>query len=77
MITSDCDDQTGQVGKVLGDKWKALSAKDRKPYEDKATEDKKRYETEKLAYQNVRHLYTERRDQADTEQKDDDEEESS
>ncbi|KAF7509974.1 Non-histone chromosomal protein 6 [Endocarpon pusillum] len=51
----------GQVGKVLGDKWKALSAKDRKPYEDKATEDKKRYETEKLAYQN----------------KDEDEEESS
>lgn len=49
----DLDDQPGQVGKVLGDKWKALSTKDRKPYEDKAKQDKERYETEKAAYQNV------------------------
>jgi HMG (high mobility group) box len=38
---------------VLGDKWKALSEKDRKPYEDKAKKDKERYEEEKIAYQNV------------------------
>ncbi|KAL4785689.1 high mobility group box domain-containing protein [Aspergillus varians] len=41
----------GQVGKMLGEKWKALSEKDRKPYEEKAATDKKRYEEEKAAYQ--------------------------
>ena len=41
---------TGQVGKQLGDKWKALSEADRKPYDAKAAADKKRYEEEKAAY---------------------------
>lgn len=45
--------QTGQVGKMLGEKWKHLSDTDRKPYEDKAAADKKRYEEEKNAYHNV------------------------
>ncbi|KAL6235569.1 Non-histone chromosomal protein 6 [Aspergillus navahoensis] len=40
----------GQVGKMLGERWKSLSDKDRKPYEDKAAADKKRYEDEKAAY---------------------------
>ncbi|KPI42651.1 Non-histone chromosomal protein 6 [Cyphellophora attinorum] len=40
----------GQVGKVLGDKWKALSEKGREPYEKKAAADKKRYEDEKAKY---------------------------
>ena len=40
----------GQVGKVLGDKWKALSEKQRQPYEAKAAADKKRYEEEKAKY---------------------------
>lgn len=40
----------GQVGKVLGDKWKALSEKQRAPYEAKAAADKKRYEEEKAKY---------------------------
>jgi hypothetical protein len=35
---------------MLGERWKALSDKDRKPYEDKAATDKKRYEDEKAAY---------------------------
>jgi hypothetical protein len=56
LITSDHKHDAGQVGKVLGDKWKALSEKDRKPYEDKAKKDKERYEEEKIAYQNVCHL---------------------
>jgi len=42
--------QFGQVGKVLGERWKALSAKQRDPYEAKAAADKKRYEDEKAAY---------------------------
>ncbi|KAJ4295788.1 Non-histone chromosomal protein 6 [Collariella sp. IMI 366227] len=40
----------GQVGKLLGERWKALSDKQRAPYEAKAAADKKRYEDEKQAY---------------------------
>ncbi|KFX86169.1 hypothetical protein V490_09193, partial [Pseudogymnoascus sp. VKM F-3557] len=40
----------GQVGKVLGERWKALNDKQRTPYETKAQEDKKRYEDEKASY---------------------------
>lgn len=40
----------GQVGKVLGERWKALSTKQREPYEAKAQADKKRYEDEKATY---------------------------
>ncbi|KAL2110537.1 hypothetical protein VUR80DRAFT_1015 [Thermomyces stellatus] len=40
----------GQVGKLLGERWKALSEKQRAPYEAKAAADKKRYEDEKAAY---------------------------
>ncbi|KAA8646267.1 hypothetical protein EYZ11_000624 [Aspergillus tanneri] len=41
----------GQVGKMLGEKWKALSDSERRPYEEKAAADKKRYEDEKASYQ--------------------------
>jgi hypothetical protein len=44
---------TGQVGKMLGDKWKALTESERKPYDEKAATDKKRYEEEKAKYQAV------------------------
>ncbi|KAA6407888.1 MAG: hypothetical protein FRX48_08239 [Lasallia pustulata] len=40
----------GQVGKVLGERWKALNTKQREPYEAKAQADKKRYEEEKATY---------------------------
>ncbi|EEP82562.1 nonhistone chromosomal protein 6A [Uncinocarpus reesii 1704] len=40
----------GQVGKLLGERWKALSDKQRAPYEEKAAADKKRYEDEKASY---------------------------
>ncbi|KAL1892687.1 Non-histone chromosomal protein 6 [Ceratocystis pirilliformis] len=40
----------GQVGKLLGERWKALNEKQRIPYESKAAADKKRYEDEKQAY---------------------------
>lgn len=46
----------GQVGKILGERWKALSDKQRAPYDAKAAADKKRYEDEKAAY-NVRLLH--------------------
>ncbi|PNS20782.1 hypothetical protein CAC42_2713 [Sphaceloma murrayae] len=41
----------GEVGKMLGDKWKQLSDKQKAPYEAKAAADKKRYEDQKAAYQ--------------------------
>lgn len=40
----------GQVGKVLGERWKALNEKQRLPYETKAKADKERYENEKASY---------------------------
>jgi hypothetical protein len=38
------------VGKILGEKWKELSDKEKRPYEDKAKKDKERYESEKASY---------------------------
>lgn len=40
----------GEVGRILGERWKALNDKQRAPYEAKAAADKKRYEDEKAAY---------------------------
>ncbi|PWY92387.1 hypothetical protein BO70DRAFT_376074 [Aspergillus heteromorphus CBS 117.55] len=40
----------GQVGKMLGEKWKNLDDVGRRPYEEKAAADKKRYEDEKASY---------------------------
>lgn len=40
----------GQVGRLLGEKWKALSTEEKVPYETKAATDKKRYEKEKAEY---------------------------
>lgn len=38
------------MGKVLGERWKALNTKQREPYEAKAKTDKQRYEEEKASY---------------------------
>lgn len=38
---------------MLGDKWKALTETERKPYDAKAATDKKRYEEEKAKYNAV------------------------
>lgn len=40
----------GDVGKILGEKWKELTDKDKTPYEAKAKADKERYESEKARY---------------------------
>lgn len=55
LLTVSC--VSGQVGKVLGERWKALNAKQREPYEAKAKTDKQRYEDEKASY-NVREPVT-------------------
>ncbi|GES79041.1 non-histone chromosomal protein 6 [Rhizophagus clarus] len=39
----------GEIGKLLGKKWKDMSDKEKVPYVNKAEEDKKRYEKEKAA----------------------------
>ncbi|KAI9320737.1 high mobility group box domain-containing protein [Dichotomocladium elegans] len=40
----------GQIGKILGERWKSLSESDKKPYLDKANADKRRHETEKAMH---------------------------
>ncbi|GAA5862053.1 hypothetical protein JCM3774_006153 [Rhodotorula dairenensis] len=40
----------GEIGKILGAKWKEADENERKPYEDKAAAEKVRYEKEKAAY---------------------------
>lgn len=40
----------GQVGKLLGEKWKKLTPEEKTPFETKAEADKKRYEKEKAEY---------------------------
>ncbi|GAA5960914.1 hypothetical protein JCM3765_007535 [Sporobolomyces pararoseus] len=40
----------GEIGKLLGAKWKEADAEERAPFEEKAKEDKARYEKEKAEY---------------------------
>lgn len=40
----------GEIAKVLGRQWQATDSKKRKPYEDMAVKDRKRYEEEKMNY---------------------------
>ncbi|WVQ83755.1 non-histone chromosomal protein 6 [Cryptococcus sp. DSM 104549] len=48
--TENPDATFGDVGKLLGLKWKAMSPTEKKPYEDKAEADKKRADKENAAY---------------------------
>ncbi|KAJ3562107.1 hypothetical protein NP233_g9778 [Leucocoprinus birnbaumii] len=41
----------GEVGKLLGAKWKELNEEEKKPYLDQAAKDKQRAEDEKAAYE--------------------------
>lgn len=40
----------GEIGKLLGERWKELDPHDKKPYEKLAMDDKVRYKHEKEAY---------------------------
>ncbi|KAF2801250.1 HMG-box, partial [Mytilinidion resinicola] len=42
--------QFGEIGKLLGKKWTSFSDQEKKPCEDMAEADKKRYEAEKECY---------------------------
>lgn len=50
MVALYADFIPGEVGRLLGERWKALNDKQRAPYDAKAAADKKRYEDEKAAY---------------------------
>ncbi|CAO3645392.1 unnamed protein product [Mucor hiemalis] len=47
--TENPDATFGQIGKLLGEKWGKMSDAEKKPFIEKAAEDKKRYEEEKAA----------------------------
>ena len=40
----------GQIGRILGERGRALSVEEKEPYEAKAANDKKRYESQKAQY---------------------------
>ncbi|ESK98285.1 nucleosome binding protein [Moniliophthora roreri MCA 2997] len=44
------DASFGEVGKLLGAKWKELDDEEKKPYIEQAAKDKERAEGEKIAY---------------------------
>ncbi|KZP30028.1 hypothetical protein FIBSPDRAFT_908098 [Athelia psychrophila] len=50
--TENPDAGFGEVGKLLGAKWKELDDEEKKPYVEMATKDKVRAEKEKTAYEN-------------------------
>jgi len=50
--TENPDAGFGEVGKLLGAKWKELDDDEKKPYVDLAANDKERAEREKAAYDN-------------------------
>ena len=55
IVRSENPDVTfGQIGRLLGERWKALTAEDKQPYEAKAEADKNRYESEKELYNATR-----------------------
>jgi len=52
--TENPDAGFGEVGKLLGAKWKELDDEEKKPYVDMATADKVRAENDKAAYEQKR-----------------------
>ncbi|KAF9529052.1 HMG-box [Crepidotus variabilis] len=63
--TENPDAGFGEVGKLLGAKWKEMGDEDKKPYVEQAAKDKERAEEEKAAYDN--------KQKASTPEEDDDE----
>ncbi|ESQ32633.1 hypothetical protein EUTSA_v10003803mg [Eutrema salsugineum] len=56
----------GEVGKVLGDKWRQMSAEEKEPYEAKAQVDKKRYKDEISDYKNPQPMLVDSENESDS-----------
>ena len=57
----------GEVGKVLGDMWKKMSAEEKEPYEARARADKKRYKDEISGYKNPQPMNIDSGNESDSE----------
>ncbi|PON95894.1 Structure-specific recognition protein [Trema orientale] len=57
----------GEVGRVLGDKWKKMSAEEKEPFEAKARQDKKRYKAEISGYKNPQPMNIDSGNESDSE----------
>ncbi|QSL66977.1 hypothetical protein MERGE_001364 [Pneumocystis wakefieldiae] len=51
--TENPDATFGEIGKILGERWKNLSSKDKQPYENRARKDKERFENEKSRWRDT------------------------
>lgn len=47
FLYTESSNRTGEIGKLLGAKWKEMDDDEKKPYVDQAAADKIRVETEK------------------------------
>ncbi|KAG1149979.1 hypothetical protein G6F37_004560 [Rhizopus arrhizus] len=47
VIKENPEAKFGEIGKILGAKWKEMTDEEKKPFTEKAEADKKRYEDEK------------------------------
>ncbi|CAF2089966.1 unnamed protein product [Brassica napus] len=56
----------GDVAKVLGDKWRQMSAEEKEPYEAKAQVDKKRYEDQISDYKNPQPMLVDSENESDS-----------
>ncbi|KAH0869875.1 hypothetical protein HID58_076897 [Brassica napus] len=56
----------GDVAKVLGDKWRQMSAEEKEPYEAKAQVDKKRYEDQISDYKNPQPMLVDSENDSDS-----------
>mmetsp|Transcript_2785 Transcript_2785/g.4095 ORF Transcript_2785/g.4095 Transcript_2785/m.4095 type:complete len:94 (-) Transcript_2785:113-394(-) len=50
IVKEDPDTPFGQIGKIAGERWRALDDSEKKTYQKMAADDKKRYEREMRSY---------------------------
>ncbi|RJL30105.1 non-histone chromosomal protein 6 [Bailinhaonella thermotolerans] len=47
VVKENPDVGFGQIGKILGERWRSLGPEEKRPYEEKADADRRRYDEEK------------------------------
>lgn len=68
------DASLGEIAKQLGEEWRALSVKDKGPYEAEAKKDRKRYEREMEEYRRKQSSAADDDDEEEEEEEDEDDE---